>query len=66
MLKIIRRLTMYVESLLLLGLFALAGITIMTNVRIELWCEHWLERVLIQPVSGETTSRIAAQPKKVT
>ncbi len=57
---------MYVEFVLLSGLFALAGITIMTNVRIELWCEHWLERVLIQPVSGETPSRIASQPKKIT
>ena len=54
----------YIEFTLLLGLFALAGITIMTNFKIELWCERWLERALMQPFSGETASR-TAQAKKV-
>jgi hypothetical protein len=55
----------YIEFTLLLGLFALAGITIMTNIRIELWCERWLEHAFMQPFSGETASHTAAQPKNV-
>lgn len=55
----------YVEFTLLFGLLALAGITIMTNIRIELWCEHWLERVFTQPFSGETASRTTTQPEKI-
>lgn len=55
----------YIEFTLLLGLFALAGITIMTNIKIELCCERWLERALMQPFSGETASRTTAQAKKV-
>jgi uncharacterized SAM-binding protein YcdF (DUF218 family) len=55
----------YVEFTLLFGLFALAGIMIMTNVRIELWCERWLERVFMQPFSSETTSRTTTQPERI-
>ncbi len=55
----------YIEFTLLFGLFALAGITIMTNIRIELWCERWLERVFMQPLSSETTSRTTTQPERI-
>ncbi len=55
----------YIEFTLLLGLFALAGIAIMTNIRIELWCERWLEYAFMQPFSGETAIHTAAQPKSV-
>jgi len=55
----------YVEFTLLFGLFAFAGIMIMTNVRIELWCERLLERVFMQPFSSETTSRTTTQPERI-
>jgi uncharacterized SAM-binding protein YcdF (DUF218 family) len=53
--------TDYTEFTLLFGLLALAGILIMTNLRIELWCERRLERWLMQPLHTEPTSR---RPKR--
>ncbi len=55
----------YVEFPLLFSLLALAGITIMINLRVELWCERWLERVLMQPLTNGSVGRIAPRPKKV-
>jgi hypothetical protein len=49
----------YTEFILLFGLLAVAGILIMTNLRIELWCERWLERTLRQPLTDEPLSRAA-------
>jgi hypothetical protein len=55
----------YTEFSLLSGLLALAGILIMTNFRVELWCERWLERFLIPPLSPEPARRIRKQARKV-
>ena len=55
----------YVEFTLLFGMFASAGITIMTNIRIELWCERWLERLCVQRFSGETANRDTTQPDSI-
>lgn len=53
----------YTEFMLLFSLLAVAGILIMTNFRIELWCERWLERALMQPLADEPTSSTAVRPK---
>jgi hypothetical protein len=55
----------YTEFTALSGLLALAGILIMANLRVELWCERWLERLLIQPLSSEPTNRIQKQADEV-
>lgn len=55
----------YTEFTVLSGLLALAGILIMTNLRVELWCERWLERFLVQPLSSEPANRIQKQSGKV-
>lgn len=39
----------YLEFILLMGLLASAGIIVMTNLKVERWCERWLERVSRQP-----------------
>jgi len=49
----------YIEFMLLFGLLAVAGILIMSNLRIELWCERWLERSLMQPLTDAPASRTA-------
>jgi uncharacterized SAM-binding protein YcdF (DUF218 family) len=54
----------YTEFTLLFGLLALAGILIMTNLRIELWCERWLERWLMQPLHTQPTSRLPKHTAK--
>ncbi len=46
----------FAEYTLLFSLLALAGITIMTNIKVELWCERWLERTFMQPLAKEGTS----------
>lgn len=46
----------YAELTLLFGLLALAGILIMANLRVELWCERWLERLLMQPLNAAPVS----------
>ena len=52
----------YTEFTLVSGLLALAGIVILTNLRVELWCERWLEkRFLIQPVTPEPARRMLKQ-----
>ena len=43
----------FAEYTLLFSLLALAGITIMTNIKVELWCERWLERTFMQPLAKE-------------
>ena len=49
----------YTEFTLVSGLLALAGIVILTNLRVELWCERWLEkRFLIQPITPEPARRM--------
>jgi hypothetical protein len=53
----------YTEFMLLFSLLAVAGILMMTNFRIEVWCERWLERALMQPLIDEPTSSIAVRPK---
>ena len=56
----------YTEFTLLSGLLALAGILILTNLRVELWCERWLERwFVIQPLSSEPAQRISKQAPNV-
>ena len=52
----------FAEYTLLFSLLALAGITIMANIKVELWCERWLERTLMQPLAEENTS--PASPRK--
>ena len=52
----------FAEYTLLFSLLALAGITIMMNVKVELWCERWLERTLMQPLAERVTS--FATPKE--
>ena len=54
----------YGEFTLLSSLLALAGITIMINLKVELWCERWLERIFMQPFTAETRRHIAANSKK--
>ena len=46
----------FAEYTLLFSLLAVAGITIMTNIKVELWCERWLERTFMQPLANEETS----------
>lgn len=46
----------FAEYTLLFSVLALAGITIMTNIKVELWCERWLERTFMQPLANEETS----------
>ncbi|MET0514623.1 MAG: hypothetical protein ABW047_04765 [Nitrospiraceae bacterium] len=41
----------FAEYALLFGVLALAGLTIMTNIKVELWCERWLERTFMQPLA---------------
>lgn len=55
----------YTEFMLLFSLLAVAGLLIMTNFRIELWCERWLERALMQPLIDEPASRTAVPEKNV-
>ena len=55
----------YTEFAMLSGLLALAGILIKANLRIELWCERWLERFLVQPLSPEPGSHIPKQAPDV-
>ena len=52
----------FAEYTLLFSLLALAGITIMTNIKVELWCERWLERTFMQPLAGKGTP--PASPRK--
>jgi hypothetical protein len=52
----------FAEYMLLFSLLTLAGITIMMNVKVELWCERWLERTLM-PLAERITS-FAPTPKE--
>ena len=52
----------FAEYTLLFSLLALAGITIMTNIKVELWCERWLERAFMQPLAEKGTP--PASPRK--
>jgi len=45
----------FAEYTLLFSLLALAGITIMANIKVELWCERWLERACMQPLAEKGT-----------
>ena len=53
----------FAEYTFLFGVLALAGITIMTNVKVELWCERWLERTFMQPLAEEGTSPTSPRKK---
>lgn len=53
----------FAEYTFLFGLLALAGLTIMTNVKVELWCERWLERTFMQPLAEEGTSSASLRKK---
>ena len=48
----------FAEYTFLFSVLALAGMTIMTNVKVELWCERWLERPFMQPLAEENTSSV--------
>lgn len=54
----------FAECSLLFSLLALAGVIILTNVKVELWCERWLERLLMQPLAKEATSSVPATKRK--
>ena len=55
----------YTEFSVLFGLLAVAGILIMANLRIELWCEYWLERLLMQPLNTDPRRPLAKRATKL-
>jgi hypothetical protein len=55
----------YTEFTVLFGLLAVAGILIMANLRVELWCEYWLERLLMQPLNTDPTRPLVKRATKV-
>ena len=55
----------YTEFTILFGLLVVAGILIMANLRVELWCEYWLERFLMQPLTTDPTRPLAKRATKV-
>lgn len=57
--------TGYTEFTVLFGILAVAGILIMANLRVELWCEYWLERFLMQPLATDPTGPLAKRTTKV-
>ena len=54
----------FAEYTLLFSLLALAGITIMVNIKVELWCERWLERTFIQPLAGKGTPPVSPERER--
>jgi hypothetical protein len=54
----------YAEFTILFGLLASGGLILMTNVKVELWCEQWLERILLQPFARESSEQSMPQNKK--
>ena len=54
----------FAEYTFLFSLLALAGMTILTNVKVELWCERWLERAIMQPRAKQAASPVSLRKRK--